>query len=147
MGKVYVITIVVFVIAKVVFMVANYEGHAFGVGDVWDVVRHGIGLDLSTGLYVVAVPFLVTMVSVWWPSRVLETVMKVYYGVIAIAMMLAFTADTSLYPFWGFKLDASCLQYLETPAEAKASVSGVWRVYGGEDRGDCCGGMGVVPFV
>ena len=50
--------------------------------------------------------------------------MKVYYGVIAIAMMLAFTADTSLYPFWGFKLDASCLQYLETPAEAKASVSG-----------------------
>ena len=124
MGKVYVITIVVFVIAKVVFMVANYEGHAFGVGDVWDVVRHGIGLDLSTGLYVLAVPFLVTMVSVWWPSRVLETVMKVYYGVIASAMMLAFTADTSLYPFWGFKLDASCLQYLETPAEAKASVSG-----------------------
>ena len=105
-------------------MVANYEGHAFGVGDVWDVVRHGIGLDLSTGLYVLAVPFLVTMVSVWWPSRVLETVMKVYYGVIASAMMLAFTADTSLYPFWGFKLDASCLQYLETPAEAKASVSG-----------------------
>ena len=49
LGKVYVITIVVFVIAKVVFMVANYEGHAFGVGDVWDVVRHGIGLDLSTG--------------------------------------------------------------------------------------------------
>ena len=124
LGKVYVITIVVFVIAKVVFMVANYEGNVFGVGDVWDVVRHGIGLDLSTGLYVVAVPFLVTMVSVWWPSRVLETVMKVYYGVIAIAMMLAFTADTSLYPFWGFKLDASCLQYLETPAEAKASVSG-----------------------
>ena len=124
MGKVYVITIVVFVIAKVVFMVANYEGHPFGVGDVWDVVRHGIGLDLSTGLYVLAVPFLVTMVSVWWPSKVLETVMKVYYGVIAIAMMLAFTADTSLYPFWGFKLDASCLQYLETPAEAKASVSG-----------------------
>ena len=124
LGKVYVITIMVFVIAKVVFMVANYEGNVFGVGDVWDVVRHGIGLDLSTGLYVVAVPFLVTMVSVWWPSRVLETVMKVYYGVIAIAMMLAFTADTSLYPFWGFKLDASCLQYLETPAEAKASVSG-----------------------
>ena len=122
--KVYVITICVFVIAKVVFMVANQEGHPFGMGDVWDVVRHGIGLDLSTGLYILSVPFLVTMVSMWWPSKVLETVMKVYYGVIAIAMMLAFTADTSLYPFWGFKLDASCLQYLATPAEAKASVSG-----------------------
>ena len=122
--KVYVITIVVFVIAKVVFMVANKEGHPFGIGDVWDVVRHGMGLDLSTGLYVLSVPFLVTMVSVWWPSKALETMMKIYYGVIAIAMVLAFTADTSLYPFWGFKLDASCLQYLETPVEAKASVSG-----------------------
>ena len=122
--KVYVITICVFVIAKVVFMVANKEGHPFGIGDVWDVVRHGMGLDLSTGLYVLSVPFLVTMVSVWWPSKALETMMKIYYGVIAIAMVLAFTADTSLYPFWGFKLDASCLQYLATPAEAKASVSG-----------------------
>ena len=37
--------------------------------------------------------------------------------------MLAFVADTSLYEFWGFKLDASCLQYLETPTEAMASVS------------------------
>ena len=105
-------------------MVANKEGHPFGIGDVWDVVRHGMGLDLSTGLYVLSVPFLVTMVSVWWPSKALETMMKIYYGVIAIAMVLAFTADTSLYPFWGFKLDASCLQYLATPAEAKASVSG-----------------------
>lgn len=124
MTKVYLITISIFVIAKVVFMVANQEGHPFGVGDVWDVVRHGLGLDLSTGLYVLAVPFLVTMVSVWWPSKALETVLKVYYGVIASVMMLAFTADTSLYPFWGFKLDATCLQYLSSPAEAKASVSG-----------------------
>ena len=122
--KVYLITISIFVVAKVVFMVANLEGHPFGVGDVWDVVRHGLGLDLSTGLYVLAVPFLVTMVSVWWPSKALETVLKIYYGVIASVMMLAFTADTSLYPFWGFKLDATCLQYLSSPAEAKASVSG-----------------------
>ena len=122
--KVYVITIIIFVIAKVVFMVANQEGHPFGVGDVWDVVRHGLGLDLSTGIYIVFIPFLVTMVSVWWRPKGLEIFLKIYYGVIAAAMMLAFTADTSLYPFWGFKLDASCLQYLGTPNEAMASVSG-----------------------
>ena len=122
--KVYLITIIIFVIAKVVFMVANQEGHPFGVGDVWDVVRHGLGLDLSTGIYIVFIPFLVTMVSVWWRPKGLEIFLKIYYGVIAAVMMLAFTADTSLYPFWGFKLDASCLQYLGTPNEAMASVSG-----------------------
>ena len=122
--KIYLITIIIFVMAKVVFMVANYEGHPFGMGDMWDVVRHGLGLDLSTGIYIVFIPFLVTMVSVWWRPKGLEIFLKIYYGVIAAAMMLAFTADTSLYPFWGFKLDASCLQYLGTPTEAMASVSG-----------------------
>ena len=153
--KVYLITIIIFVIAKVVFMVANQEGHPFGVGDVWDVVRHGLGLDLSTGIYIVFIPFLVTMVSVWWRPKGLEIFLKIYYGVIAAAIMLAFTADTSLYPFWGFKLDASCLQYLGTPTEAMASVSGwfmavrvivvvagayvLYRIYGGvrsQESGD-----------
>ena len=122
--KVYLITICIFVIAKVVFMVANYEGHAFGIADVWEVVKHGLSLDLSTSLYVLILPFLLTLVSVWWRPKGLESVMKIYYGVIAVLLMLAFTADTSLYPFWGFKLDASCLQYLSSPVEAKASVSG-----------------------
>ena len=122
--KVYLITICIFVIAKVVFMVANYEGHPFGIADVWEVVKHGLSLDLSTSLYVLILPFLLTLVSVWWRPKGLEAVMKIYYGVIAVLLMLAFTADTSLYPFWGFKLDASCLQYLSSPVEAKASVSG-----------------------
>ena len=38
-------------------------------------------------------------------------------------LALAFVADTSLYAFWKYKLDATCLQYLETPTEATASVS------------------------
>ena len=153
--KIYLITIIIFVMAKVVFMVANYEGHPFGMGDMWDVVRHGLGLDLSTGIYIVFIPFLVTMVSVWWRPKGLEIFLKIYYGVIAAAMMLAFTADTSLYPFWGYKLDASCLQYLGTPTEAMASVSGwymavrivvviagaylLYRIYGGvrsQESGD-----------
>ena len=37
-------------------------------------------------------------------------------------------ADTSLYPFWGFKLDASCLQYLESPNEMAASVSAIYMI-------------------
>ena len=163
--KVYLITIIIFVIAKVVFMVANLEGHPFGVGDVWDVVRHGLGLDLSTGIYIVFIPFLVTIVSVWWRPKGLEIFLKIYYGMIAAAMMLAFTADTSLYPFWGFKLDASCLQYLGTPNEAMASVSGwymavrvivvvagayvLYRIYGGvrsQESGDRRGGVRETVF-
>ena len=122
--RIYLVTVIIFVMAKVVFMAANYGGHPFGIGDVGEVIIHGLSLDLSTSFYIVFIPFLVSMVTLWWRPRGIGLLMKIYYSVIALAMTLAFTADTSLYPFWGFKLDASCLQYLESPAEAKASVSG-----------------------
>jgi len=119
-----VLTVLVFLAAKMCFMFFCREGHDFGLGDVWDVITHGLSLDLSTALYVVSVPLLLTIVNVWWQSeKVFRWIMLFFYGIIALAFSLAFVSDTSLYPFWGFKLDASCLQYLETPTEAMASVT------------------------
>jgi len=119
--KFYLLTVLIFITAKVVFMLCNRAGNSFTVGDVFDVVTHGLSLDLSTALYFLILPFLVTLVSLW--VKVPRWLFVVYDAVIAIAFALAFVADTSLYPFWHFKLDASCLQYLETPTEAMASVN------------------------
>lgn len=115
--KFYVLTVLIFVAAKVVFMLCN-DGQ---LGDMPAVIWHGLSLDLSTTLYFLIVPFLVTMVSIW--VKMPRWLLKPYYALLAIAFALAFVADTSLYPFWHFKLDASCLQYLETPTEAMASVT------------------------
>lgn len=119
--KTYLLTILLFVIAKVAFMLFNHEGHPFTATDMADVIGHGLSLDLSTAIYFVIIPYLMTFVSLWLivPKWLYHT----YYAMIAIAFALAFVADTSLYPFWGFKLDASCLSYLETPMEVTASVS------------------------
>ena len=122
--KSYVWTVVVFIVAKVGFMLCCREGHEFSLSDVWQVISHGLSLDLSTALYILIVPFLLTIVSVWWKNeKVQKWILRIYFIIIAIALALAFVADTSLYPFWGFKLDASCLQFLETPGDAAASVS------------------------
>ena len=122
--KSYVWTVVVFIIAKIGFMLCCKEGHEFTAGDMWQVITHGLSLDLSTALYILIVPFLLTIVSVWWKNeKVQKWILRIYFIIIAIALALAFVADTSLYPFWGFKLDASCLQFLETPGDAAASVS------------------------
>ena len=117
----YVLTVLVFIIAKVVFMLFNYDEGNFTATDMVAVVWNGLTLDLSTALYFLILPFLLTIVCIWvkmprWP-------MLLYEGLVAIAFALAFMSDTSLYPFWHFKLDVSCLQYLETPTEAMASVS------------------------
>ena len=122
--KTYVLTVCLFVGAKVAFMLCNGQGHPFAPGDVMQVIWHGITLDLSTALYFLILPFLVVVVSIFWSkAKVLGAVLKAYFAIVSVALALAFVADTSLYPFWQFKLDATCLQYLETPTEAMASVS------------------------
>ena len=127
--KTYLWTVLMFVIAKLAFMFFCREGHVFSFSDIWQVIAHGLTLDLSTALYFLIIPFLVTMVSVWWnKGKVLRRILYAYFIIISIAFALAFVADTSLYPFWGFKLDASCLQYLSTPNEAAASVSVLYMI-------------------
>ena len=116
-------TLLVFVLGKVAFMFYCREDHPFAVTDLLQVVRHGMTLDLSMSLYIVALPLLLVMVSVWWWHKSLTWVLRFYFAVVSFAIALALVADTSLYPFWNFKLDASCLQYLDTPTEAMASVS------------------------
>lgn len=113
----------VFVLGKVAFMLYCRDEHPFGFVDLLQVVGHGITLDLSMALYILALPLLLVMVSVWWWHKSLTCVLRVYFFVIALAISLAIVTDASLYPFWNFKLDASCLQYLDTPTEAMASVS------------------------
>ena len=125
----YLLTVTVFIAAKVGFMLFNHEEHDFTLADVWQVIWHGLSLDLSTSLYLLAVPFLLTIVSVW--VKVPRWLFYGYNAIIGLAMALAFVADTSLYPFWGFKLDASCMQYLDTPTEAMASVSAGYLVLRG----------------
>ena len=119
--KFYVATLLFFVAAKVGFMLYQHGGHNFTFTDMLQVIGHGLSLDLSTSLYIIAVPFLLVAASLW--LRIPKWCFRIYYAFAAVLLSLAFVADTSLYEFWQFKLDASCLSYLETPTEAMASVS------------------------
>ena len=119
--KFYLLTVVLFLIAKVAFMLANMANHPFSVSDVYHVLLRGVTLDLSTALYFLIVPFLACIASVW--VTVPRWIWQTYHVIAALVYSLAIVADTSLYPFWNFKLNASCLQYLDSPTEVMASVS------------------------
>ena len=121
LAKIYLLTVLIFMAAKLVFMLCNHAVSSFSVSDILAVLWHGLALDLSTALYFLILPFLVTMVCAW--VKLPMWLLKPYYALVAVLFALAFVVDTSMYPFWHFKLDASWLQYLETPTEAMASVS------------------------
>ena len=124
--RTYGLTVLLFLLAKVVFMLCNGAGHDVSASDYFDVLCHGLSLDLSTALYFLIVPLLVSMASIWGTkmgTKAITWVLRVYFAIISFAFALAFVADTSLYPFWGFKLDASCLMYLSQPEGITQSVS------------------------
>ena len=125
--KFYLLTVILMLMAKPVFMYYNREGNLFGLSDVKDVLWHGLTLDLSTALYVLAVPFLAVVVSLWMRRwSIVRAFLKGYYVLVALVLALAFTVDTSLYTFWGFKLDASLFQFVDSTGNAlTAATSGV----------------------
>ena len=121
---VYVTTVLVFIIGKLIFMGYNVGSESLSLADIMAVVAHGLSLDLSTAIYLILLPIVVAMLYVWigrwhWWSVVL----RVYYAIISLMVVLALLADCCLYEFWGFKLNSSVMQYLDSPQGLADSVS------------------------
>ena len=102
----------------------------YGIKDWLLVMWHGLPIDLSVAAYLTVLPVLFVIVSVWIQSFRLKSVMRVYDLLVSWVIAFIFVGDAALYPFWGFKLDASVFFYLRTPKEAFASISALSVVLG-----------------
>ena len=116
--------LLMFVIQKPLFMLYNDAvGKEAGITDFGQVMWHGISLDATTAGYLTAFPLLVVLISIWTRRMSLKKLLLPYYILAAAFVSVVFVVDMGLYPFWGFKLDASIFLYLDSPEEAMASVS------------------------
>lgn len=129
--KHYISLVLLFVIQKPLFMLYTSIGRQhYGIKDWLLVMWHGLPIDLSIAAYLTVLPVLFVIVSVWIQSFRLKSVMRVYDLLVSWVIALIFVGDAALYPFWGFKLDASVFFYLRTPKEAFASISALSVVLG-----------------
>ncbi len=110
-------------IQKPVFL-AYHHALAEGctVADFAKVVAHGLKLDCTVAGYLTVVPLLCVLVSVWLPGKFYRKFLRWYFAVAAILIAAIFAVDVALYGYWGFRLDATVLFYLRSPADAMASV-------------------------
>ena len=120
--------VVLFIVQKPLFMLyaGAFKQH-YSIKDWLFVIWHGITIDLSVAGYLTVLPVLFIIIGVWIQSFPVKKTIKVYDALVALLLSSIFIGDCALYPFWGFKLDASVLFYLKTPKEAVASVS-PWMV-------------------
>ena len=114
----------ILILQKPLFMLYNGAcEQGLGIGDFLQVIWHGASLDAAVVGYLILVPYLVILISVWLKSVPLRKILYFYYVLVAIFVSVIFIVDMGLYPFWGFKLDSSVFLYLDSPKEAFASVS------------------------
>ncbi|MET4106066.1 LTA synthase family protein [Hymenobacter sp. UYP22] len=113
-----------FVAAKAVFLLYHVaHTRTLPVGTIGRVFGYGLRLDTSAAAYLCVVPFLVFSVGSLLGKRFpLERLLRFFTAVAGVVLAALTTADLELYRAWGFRLDATPLQYLSTPQEAAASA-------------------------
>ena len=111
---------------KAVFLFVDSGEEPFSALDCLCVIYNGLPHDLAVAGYFTTIPLLIAIASIF--SRLpVKGILTGYNYLAAFLFTLAFLADTTLYPYWGFKLDASVLMYLDSPANAIASVE-TWHL-------------------
>ncbi|MGI4871926.1 MAG: LTA synthase family protein [Janthinobacterium lividum] len=84
---------------------------------------YGLRLDASFAAYLTILPTLAFMVAgLWGPRFPLGRVLAGYMAVVGPVVALLLDIDIGLYQVWGFRLDDTPLQYLNSPREMAATV-------------------------
>ena len=92
----------------------------------WQVMWHGLSLDLSLAGYLTIIPAILLIASVWMRKEVVKPILNFYFALAALWMSFCFVLNIALYPYWTFPLDNTPLFYFFTsPADTFASTS-VW---------------------
>jgi len=112
-----------FLVLKGCFLLLVPAEGALSMGDIFAVLYHGLSLDFSVLGYLLVIPLLTTAVSCFFRAFPARRALRPYHILTAALISIVGITDVRLYPFWGFKLDASIFLYLDRPGEAFASVS------------------------
>lgn len=120
-----------FISWKILFMIFNGSvSRGCRAVDYLSVVWHGLPLDIATASYIIAPVLLIMLLNTWLRVPKLRRALTIYYIVVAIFCTIVSTADTCLYSFWDYKIDATVFNYLSSPTSVTSSVSLGYLVVG-----------------
>ncbi|MCP9611140.1 LTA synthase family protein [Coprobacter tertius] len=121
--KIYAWFLLVFILQKPLFMIYHAGLYtSFDMTDWLRVMWHGLPLDLSLSAYILFIPALIAVLSVWIQGRWIYLANQLWLIPVCIVSSVIFICDAELYSYWGFRMDATPLFYLSSPADAMASV-------------------------
>ncbi len=113
-----------YIVARAIFLVYHLDRtEKLSIADIFNTFLFGSRLDFSFIAYTSLLPFLVLLIAALLPKFNGSKVVRYYTYTLLVLITTLLAADLELYTFWGFRLDASPLQYLNTPGEMAASAA------------------------
>ena len=125
-ARYYAVIAALSVLYKILFIAVGSGNESLSLAECIAVIYNGLAHDFAVAGYFTTIPLLLTMATIFADFN-LRGFLKWYNLLIAAATTLAFTADATLYPYWEFKLDATVLLYIDSPANAVASIA-LWHL-------------------
>ena len=117
-----------FYILRIFFIISNLDiYHQFTFVEICKTFYHGTLMDLSAIGYIAILPSFILMVSFFYRSDKLISVIKYYTYILLVFISFLAVSDAELYKFWNFRLDTTPILYIKTPYDALASVS-LWVI-------------------
>lgn len=128
--KTYFTFTLLFVVQKPLFMLLTPTPAGQNIDNLFssafEVMWHGLPLDLSLAGYFTIIPALLLIASFWMRKEIIRPVLNTYFLIAAVLMSFCFVLNIILYPYWSFPLDTTPFFYFFTsPSDALASAS-VW---------------------
>ena len=130
--KYFLFWIVFFFVARAIFLI-YYFGKTVKLDSITilKTFLYGVQLDASFTAYLSILPFFLIISSIFIKKKSVLQAIKfyTYFAIISISLLLFI--DTGLYAAWGIRLDASLLDYLNTPELMVSSASKSQLLVGG----------------
>ncbi|MDX5346494.1 MAG: sulfatase, partial [Hymenobacteraceae bacterium] len=118
-----------FAVARGVFLLYhNSKAAGLSFTEISKSFLYGLRLDASFAAYICVIPFLLYLLQLLFRNNLFTKIISGFTYVLLAFISLLVVTDLELYKAWGFRLDATPLQYIDTPAEmaASAGAAPVW---------------------
>ena len=121
--KVYALFITFFVMLKPVFMLKYFNLYNQAPISEWfNIITKGFSMDIAVTSYIISPIIIFSIISIWLNGKWIKYANILYLSIISALVSIVAITDLLLYSYWGFRIDATPIFYLENPSDALASA-------------------------
>jgi phosphoglycerol transferase MdoB-like AlkP superfamily enzyme len=116
--------LIAFVVAKIAFLLYHlHVAKTLTTAESFKIFLYGLRMDASFTGYICIFPFILFFIKSIAINFPVNKIIKIYTIVLIVIISFLITADLELYNAWGYRMDATPLQYFKSPKEMGATIS------------------------